>query len=202
MRGRLPNVVNCVCGGKARIDFAEVGFYVRCEFDPGFASATEYTTPKRAANAWNKAQEEMEQLTRDVVCAYHRRKSYGQYIAGVPVTMEERPAKPEVPEPPDLRCVCCGLVIPAESTSKKYCSPACAERYREEQQRLRQSRLESACAAEITLDDDRPRCLECGKPIPRGSKKFKYCCAECADKALERQKAGYAKKRKSRGGKM
>ena len=82
MRGRLPVVVNCVCGGKARIGFGEVGFYVRCEFDPGFASAPEYITPKRAANAWNKAQLEMEQLTRDAVCAYHRRKSYGQYIAG------------------------------------------------------------------------------------------------------------------------
>ena len=87
MRGRLPVVENCVCGGKARIDFGEVGFYVRCERDPGFTSATEYTTPKRAANAWNKAQEEMEQLTRDAVCAYHGRRSYGKYIAGVPVTV-------------------------------------------------------------------------------------------------------------------
>ena len=134
MRGRPPSVVDCVCSGKARIHRGEVGYYVRCELDPGFASATEYCTPKRAANAWNKAQEDMEQLARDAVCAYHTRKSYGQYIAGVPVTVTERPEKLVVPEPPDLRCVCCGLVIPAESTSKKYCSPACAERYREEQQ--------------------------------------------------------------------
>lgn len=82
MRGRLPSVVDCVCGGKARIHKGEVGFYVRCERDPGLASATEYCTAKRAANAWNKAQEQMEQLTVDAVSAYHAGKSYGQYIAG------------------------------------------------------------------------------------------------------------------------
>lgn len=82
MTGRTPVLFNCVCGGKARIGRGEVGFYVRCERDPGFASATEYSSRKRAANAWNKEQEQMDQLTVDAVCAYHARKSYGQYIAG------------------------------------------------------------------------------------------------------------------------
>ena len=55
---------------------------MRCEFDPGLASAPVYKTPKRAAEAWAIAQESMDQTTRDVVCAYHQGKSYGKYIAG------------------------------------------------------------------------------------------------------------------------
>lgn len=82
MRGRPPNVCNCVCGGRGRLHLGEYGWSVRCEFDPGFASAPVYKTPKRAAEAWAIAQESMDQTTRDVVCAYHQGKSYGKYIAG------------------------------------------------------------------------------------------------------------------------
>lgn len=124
----MPNVVDCVCGGKARIHRGEVGFYVRCEFDPGFASATEYCTAKRAANAWNKAQLEMEQLTRDAVCAYHRRKSYGQYIAGIPVELPaKREDKSESVAEDVPRCQECGKPMPPNTTRIKYCSAVCAD---------------------------------------------------------------------------
>lgn len=193
MRGRPPSVCDCVCGGKARIHKGEAGFYVRCERDPGVTSAPEYCTPKRAANAWNSMQNQMAQLSRDAICAYHEGKSYGQYMAGRPPEhpVERYPKKVEGTKIPELRCLCCNMLIPPGSRKRRYCSPICAEKFRLDQKRQYYQKK----------SDDRPACQECGQQIPVGSNRRKYCSAACADIAAERQR-NETKRRKRRNGNL
>ena len=130
----MPELNKCVCGGTAYIREGEGGYSVRCERDPGFASVPLFSSQKKAIRAWNKAQDEMEFVTVCAVSAYHTRRSYGQYMAALP---EKPPAvrypKKEAAENPvlELRCIHCGMLIPAQCSSKNYCSEICAERYRE-----------------------------------------------------------------------
>ena len=197
LRGTVPELYKCVCGGTAYIRFGELGYTVRCERDPGLAEAPPFRTEKKAIREWNKAQEEMEQLTVDAVRAYHRRLSYGQYIAQLPVAVPAvRYPKKQSAEAPvvELRCLHCGMLIPASSRSKKYCCADCAEKYRDKQKQIRKK---LAGAIEVPKEPER-MCAMCGNPIPPESGRYRYCCEACAQKAIQIQSREFNKRRRAR----
>ena len=197
IKGTVPELYKCVCGGTAYIRKGEGGYSVRCQRDPGFASVPLFPSQKKAVRAWNKAQEEMDNTTVCVVCAYHSGMSYGKYVAGLPEKLPavRYPKKETAIADPvlELHCIHCGERIPADCKSKKYCSEECAVRYREKQKRIR-----NKLAAELVIDaEPEPRyCALCGRPIPKDSTRYKYCSEECAVKAVRIQSREYNKQRK------
>ena len=128
---------NCVCGGQGKLQAAEGGWEIRCEHDTGYTTALVFRSVRKAASNWNTRQQYMDNLARDSVCAYHSGQSYGKYIAGLPLPLpaERCPKKDEVP---GVRCINCNMLIPANTRSKKYCGPLCAESYRRKQKKLRE----------------------------------------------------------------
>lgn len=199
IKGTVPELYKCACGGTAYIWQGETGYSVRCEKDPGMASVPVFQSQKKAVNAWNKEQENMDQLTADAVCAYHAGTSYGKYIARIPIKPQavrfpkrEKEVKSPVLE---LRCLHCNMLIPPGWRSKKYCSETCAVNYREKQARIRKK-----LAKEIVVDPNTNLCALCGKPVPPDSGRYKYCCKECASKAAQLQRIEIRRKRKAARG--
>lgn len=198
IKGTVPEIHKCVCGGTAFIRKGEGGYSARCQRDPGFVSVPVFPSQKKAIRAWNKAQDEMDLLTVCAVSAYHNRKRYGQYMAALP----EKPPAVRYPKKQaavdtvlELHCIHCGELIPADCKSKKYCSEECAVHYREKQKRIR-----NKLAAELVIDaEPEPRyCALCGRPIPADVNRYKYCSEECAVKAGRIQSAEYNRIRRAK----
>lgn len=178
MRGRPPTVYNCVCGGIAEMKKTEAGFYFCCEHDPGLVIPAVYTSPGRAAQAWNQRQQKMDNCDRQAVCAYHKRQSYGQYVAGIPVPLPAvRFPKGQPSDRREPHCVNCGMVIPPEAKNMKYCSEVCAEEARSKK------KTEGASPSMLSKKETIKVCIRCGKPIPAHDSRRKYCSAECAEQA-------------------
>lgn len=174
---------HCVCGGQAHLIFSESGCSVRCEFDPGLASAPEFTTEKKAVISWNKRQREMDEGDIDAVRAYHSGLSYGAYMANKPQTPPAvRFPKRALGNVKEERCLQCGMYIPASTRSTKYCCVVCADAYREEQKKIR-ARLGRQEYQRLHA----PKCEICGDLILPGTRRKKYCGEQCARIALKRQ---------------
>lgn len=178
-----PELYKCACGGIAVIHQCESGYFIRCERDPGIASVTVFAKKKKAIKTWNEEQEEMDFLTKCSVTAYHTGKKYGEYMAERPADETERASIRERAGSsiPELRCINCGMIIPAGCRSKKYCNEVCAEHYRDKQARIRK-RL----AAEIVVEEPENEiryCAMCGKQIPPETGRYRYCGGVCSVRA-------------------
>lgn len=172
----------CACGGRGRVVIGEAGFSVRCEMDPGVVEVQQYKTEARAVRAWNERQEDMDSLDRAAVTAYHRGTSYGKLVADgmAPPPLETKKPfqpKPKMEEGVELRCLHCGMIIPADCRSNRYCSPTCAQAYRDARRRLleKQKRMERPKPVN--------KCVLCGEPIDPQSGRIKYCGEVCAGAA-------------------
>lgn len=196
MADNKKRIANCVCGGRGRLLQGELGFSVRCEFDPGLHMVPSYKHEGKAISEWNIRQAKMDNLDRKAVCAYHKRTSYGK-LQQEPSAAQQpmKPTEDEETTPASengaeaLRCITCGMLIPPACRSKRYCSPECAEESRRIQKQGHDQRLRAEAAAQ------RPQipCAECGKLFPEhGSKK--YCSPACSDLSLQRRRREASKR--------
>ena len=200
----IPELCECVCGGTAGIHKNEIGFFIRCERDPGIAPAMIFTKKKKAIQVWNEENKKMDFLTRCSVTAYHTGKSYGKYMAErlVDETEEVDVGKKAGSSIPELRCINCGMIIPIGCKSKKYCNEVCAKLFRDKQARIRK-RL----AAEFVFEEPEKEiryCAMCGKEIPMESGRYHYCSGVCSARArrIQSRERNRERRKKQSGKKM
>ena len=192
----LPEIVQCACGCAGKLRKSREGFIVRCLMLGNLCEKAAYPTARKAIEAWNCQQEQMDPLTRDAIAAQRAGLSYGKYMAqkGEKAAAVRYPKEvaAEAPQVPALRCSVCGKVLPDGHKSRKYCSAECAEEGRLEQRRIRRM-LDKE---ELVLEEEAAPpaaqvpelvCILCGKPIPAQEARRKYCSGACADLAREAQ---------------